>query len=83
MELNAYPYLCVSQTRTLISYVVVFFMFNDLMLEVCFVEIGGIVDHHCIEVIVCFDDVGGIVNHPCIEMIICLLILVELLTITV
>ena len=48
MELNAYPYFCVSQTRTLISYVVVFFMFNDLMLEVCFVEIGGIVDHHCL-----------------------------------
>ena len=31
------------------SYVVVFFMFNDLRWEVfvCFVNIGGIVDHHC------------------------------------
>ena len=50
---------------------------------VCFDDVDGMVDHHCIEVIVCFDDVDGIVDHHCIEMIICLLILVELLTITV
>jgi hypothetical protein len=32
----------------LASYVVVFFMFNDLRRDVivCFVDIGGIVDHH-------------------------------------
>ena len=38
---------------------------------VCFVDIGGIVDHHCIEVIVCFVDIGGIVDHHCIEVIVC------------
>jgi hypothetical protein len=27
---------------------------------VWFVENGGIVDHHCIEVLVCFADIGGI-----------------------
>jgi hypothetical protein len=25
---------------------------------VCFVDIGGISDHHCLEVIVCFVDIG-------------------------
>jgi hypothetical protein len=29
---------------------------------VCFVDIGGIVDHHCLEVIVCFVDIGGVVD---------------------
>jgi hypothetical protein len=29
----------------------------------CFVDIGGIDDHHCLEVIVCFVDIGGIVDH--------------------
>jgi hypothetical protein len=35
-------------------------MFNDLWCEVnvCFVDIGGIVDHHWLEVIVCFVDIG-------------------------
>jgi hypothetical protein len=33
---------------------------------VCFVDIGGIVDHHCIEVIVCFVDIGGIVENHCL-----------------
>jgi hypothetical protein len=28
---------------------------------VCFVDIGGIVDHHSLEVVVCFADIGGIV----------------------
>jgi hypothetical protein len=32
---------------------------------------GGIVDHHCLEVIVCFVDIGGIVNHHCLEVIVC------------
>ena len=50
---------------------------------VCFVDIGGIVDHHCWEVIVSFVDIGGIVDHHCLEVIVCLFILVELLTITV
>jgi hypothetical protein len=31
----------------------------------CFVDFGGIVDHHCLEVIVCFVDIGGIVDHHC------------------
>jgi hypothetical protein len=30
---------------------------------VCFVDIGGIVDHHCLEVIVRFVDIGGIVDQ--------------------
>jgi hypothetical protein len=49
---------------------------------VCFVDIGGIYDHHCLEVTVCFVDIGRIVDHHCLEVIV-LLILVELLTITV
>jgi len=67
-------------------YVVVFcFMFIELRLEVIvlFVDIGGIVDHHCLEVIVRFSDIGGIVDHSCLEVIVRLLILVELLTIPV
>jgi hypothetical protein len=38
---------------------------------VCFVDIGGIVEHHCLEVIVCFVDIGGIVEHHCLEVIVC------------
>jgi hypothetical protein len=34
---------------------------------VCFVGIGGIVDHRCLEVIVCFLGIGGIVDHRCLE----------------
>jgi hypothetical protein len=30
---------------------------------VSFVDIGGIVDHHCWEAIVCFVDIGGIVDY--------------------
>jgi hypothetical protein len=35
---------------------------------VCFVDIGGIDDHHCFEVIVCFVDIGGIDDHHCLEV---------------
>jgi hypothetical protein len=50
----------------------------------CFVDIGGIVDHHYLEVIVRFVDIGRIVDHHCLEVIVCFFkILVELLTITV
>jgi hypothetical protein len=45
------------------------------------VDIGGIVDHHCLEAIVHFVDIGGIVDHHCFEAI--FQILVELLIITV
>jgi hypothetical protein len=31
---------------------------NNHLVIVCFVDIGGIVDHHCLEVIVCFVDIG-------------------------
>ena len=48
-----------------------------------FVNISGIVAHHCFVVIVLFVDICGIVDHHCLEAIVCLLILVELLTITV
>jgi hypothetical protein len=34
-----------------------------------FVDIGGIVDHHCLEVIICFVDVYGLVDH-CLEVIV-------------
>jgi hypothetical protein len=37
---------------------------------VCFVDIGKIVDHHCLEVIVSFVDNGGIVDHHCLEVIV-------------
>jgi hypothetical protein len=36
---------------------------------VCFVDIGGIVDHHCIEVIVCFVDIGGEINNKSLNCI--------------
>jgi hypothetical protein len=36
---------------------------------VSFVDIGRIVDHHCLEVIVSFVDIGGIVDHHCLEVI--------------
>jgi hypothetical protein len=35
---------------------------------VCFVDIGRIVDHHCLEVNVHFVDIGGIVDHHCLEV---------------
>jgi hypothetical protein len=47
------------------------------------VDIGGIVDHRCLEGILRFVDIGGIVDHHCLAGIVSLLILVELLTITV
>jgi hypothetical protein len=31
---------------------------------VSFVDIGGIVDHHCIEMVVSFVDIGGNVDIP-------------------
>ena len=38
----------------------------------CFVDIGGIVDHHCINIL-CFVDIGGIVNHQCLNfLLLCL-----------
>jgi hypothetical protein len=30
-----------------------------------FVNIGGIVDHHCLEMIVRFVDIDGIAEHHC------------------
>jgi hypothetical protein len=49
---------------------------------VYFVDIGGIVDHHCLEVIVCSFDFFWIVDHDCLEVIVFFFILVELLAIT-
>ena len=47
-------------------------------------DIGGIVDHHRLEVVVCFVDIGEIVDHHCLEVVVySLLLLVELLTFTV
>ena len=50
---------------------------------VCFVDYGGIVDHHCLEVIVCFVDIAVIVVHHCLPVMSVLLILAEFLIITV
>jgi hypothetical protein len=47
-----------------------------------FVDIGGIVDYHCLEVIVGFVDIGGIVDHHCLKVIVDLLVSVVLLTIS-
>jgi hypothetical protein len=36
-----------------------------------FVDIGGIVDHHCLGVVVIrFGDIGGIVDHHCLEVVV-------------
>ena len=53
------------------------------MVIVWFVDLGGIDDHCCLEVIACFVDLGGIEYRCCLEVIVCLLILVELITIAV
>ena len=50
---------------------------------VCFVDIGRLVDHHCLEVDIFVFDIGGLVDHHCLEMVVRLLILVDLLIITV
>jgi hypothetical protein len=34
-----------------------------------FVDVGVLVDHHCLEVIVRFVDVGGLVYYHCLEVI--------------
>jgi hypothetical protein len=47
-----------------------------------FVDIGGIVDHHCLGSILHLVDIGGIIFHRCLDVIVHLLILVELLIIT-
>ena len=39
-----------------------------------FVDIGGIVNHHCL--FVCFVDIGGIVDHHC--LFVCYVDIVEL-----
>jgi hypothetical protein len=36
---------------------------------VSFVDIGGIVDHHSIEMVVSFVDIGGIVDHHCLKFL--------------
>jgi hypothetical protein len=55
-----------------------FFYVNFIAIKILFVDIAGIVDHHCL---LCFVvDISGIVDHHCLLFV--LLILVELLTIT-
>ena len=55
-----------------------------LLILVELFDIGGIVDHHRLEVVVCFVDIGEIVDHHCLEVIaFIVLLLVELLTFTV
>jgi uncharacterized membrane protein len=44
---------------------------------VCVVIIGGIVDHHCLEVVVCVVIIGGIVDHHCLEVVVCVVIIGE------
>ena len=70
-------FVCLSQVRTSISNVIwrclTFFCIQWAKMWgiVCFVDIGGIVNHHCLEVIVCFVDICGIVNHHCLKGIVC------------
>jgi hypothetical protein len=33
-------------------------------------DFGGLVDHHCLEVIVRFVDIGGLVDHHCLGVIV-------------
>ena len=61
----------------------VFIHFFRWEMIICFVDIGGIIDHQCLytffrwEMIICFVDIGGIIDHQCSytffrwEMIIC------------
>ena len=34
---------------------------------VCCVDIGRIVDHHCLEMVVCFVDIGRIAKYHCLN----------------
>jgi hypothetical protein len=43
---------------------------NSTNINKDFSDIGGIVDHHSLEVIVHVVDIGGIVYHHCLEAII-------------
>jgi hypothetical protein len=38
-------------------------------LIVRFVDIGGIIDHQCLEMIVRFVGIGGIVDHHCLNLL--------------
>ena len=50
-------------------------MFSELRWEVivCFVDIGGIDDHYCLNFLfcVCFVDIGGIDDHYCLNFLFC------------
>jgi hypothetical protein len=37
---------------------------------VYYVDIGGIVDHHCLEAVVYFVDIGGVVDHHCLGAVV-------------
>ena len=43
---------------------------RPLLMNVYFVDIGGIVDHLCLEVVVSFVDIGWIVDHHSLEVIV-------------
>ena len=49
----------------------VFIHFFRWEMIICFVDIGGIIDHQCLytfvrwEMIICFVDIGGIIDHQC------------------
>jgi uncharacterized protein YfcZ (UPF0381/DUF406 family) len=45
--------------------------YHRLEVVVCFVDIGGIIDHYSLEVVVCFVDIGGIVDHHSLEVVVC------------
>ena len=49
------------------------FVVNELRWDeiVCFVEIGKIVDHHCLKMVVYFVEIGEIVDYHCLEVIVC------------
>ena len=49
------------------TYIVVFSKWNDLRREVL---IGGIVDHHSLEVVVRFVDTDGIADHHRLDVVV-------------
>ena len=67
-------FVCLFQARAWISNAICYGFFYLMIwgeVIVCFVDISGIVDHHCLEMIVCYVDIGGIVDHHCLEVIVC------------
>jgi hypothetical protein len=44
--------------------------YSDIRYRFHLSDIGGIVDHHCLEIVVGFVDIGGIVDHHCLDFVV-------------